>query len=143
MNRHRQQGVMLLETLIALLIFALGVLGLVGMQATAMKVTSDSKYRAEAMMHADRLVNQMWADDRSNANLTASYAGSSGAGGQKYMNWLAEIAATGTGLPGADTDGNQPSVAIDASNTVTVTIRWQAPGEPAAHKYVTIATVTE
>lgn len=132
---------MLLETLIALLIFAFGILGLLGMQATAIKLTADSKYRAEAMMYADRLINQMWADDRTNATLTASYAGSGGSGGQKYQDWFTELSATGTGLPGADSGSNQPSVAIDTTNTVTVTIRWQAPGEPAAHQYITIATI--
>lgn len=142
MNKHSQQGVMLLETLIAMLIFAFGILGMIGMQATAIKVAADSKYRAEAMMYADRMINQMWADNRTNAALTANYNGSGGSGGQKYLDWYAELSAAGTGLPGADKEGNEPSVAIDANNNVSITIRWQAPGEPAAHRYVTIATVT-
>jgi type IV pilus assembly protein PilV len=129
---------MLLEALIGLLIFALGVLGLIGMQATATKVTADSKYRAEATMYADQLINQMWADKRTNTDLVANYE----TGGPKYNEWYEAISAPGTGLPGAAQAANKPTVEIDASNTVTITIFWQAPGESAAHKYVTVATVT-
>lgn len=142
MSRQSQSGAMLLEALIGLMIFAIGVLGLIGMQATAMKVTADSKYRAEATMYADQLINQMWADDRTNATLSANYAGEGGSGGPKYNDWYAGLAAAGTGLPGAAISGNEPIVAIDATNAVTITIRWQAPGEVAAHNYVTVATVT-
>jgi type IV pilus assembly protein PilV len=138
MNKFAQSGIMLLEALIGLLIFAIGILGLIGMQATAMKVTADSKYRAEATMYADQLINQMWADDRSNANLTANYA----TGGAKYADWYAAITAPSTGLPGAELAANAPTVTVDATNTVTVTIKWQAPGESAAHSYVTVASVT-
>lgn len=142
MKLRKQSGAMLLEALIGLLIFAIGVLGLIGMQATAMKVTADSKYRAEATMFADQLIGQMWADNRVNAALSANYAGSGGSGGPKYNEWYAVMTATGTGLPGADLAGNEPTVQIDAANTVTVTIRWQAPGEAAAHNHVTVAMVT-
>lgn len=133
---------MLLEALIGLLIFAIGVLGLIGMQAVAMKVTADSKYRAEATMYADQLISQMWADDRANAALSANYTGSGGSGGTKYNAWYAALSAANTGLPGAAVSGNQPSVQVSADNVVTVTIRWQAPGEQAAHSMITIATIT-
>lgn len=133
---------MLLEALIGLLIFAIGVLGLIGMQAVAMKVTADSKYRAEAIMYADQLISQMWADDRANAVMSANYAGDGGSGGPKYNEWYATLSAAGTGLPGASLAGNEPSVQIAADNTVTVTIRWQAPGEQASHNLVSVATIT-
>jgi type IV pilus assembly protein PilV len=134
--RNHQSGVMLLEVLIALLIFAIGILGLAGMQAVSLKLTGDSKYRAEASMFADQLINQMWADDRTNAVLIANY--DSMVGGVKYAAWKSQIQAAGIGLPGAS-GANAPTVAIDANNVVTVTIFWQAPEEAAAHKYVTVA----
>lgn len=138
MKKRGQAGIMLLETLIGLLIFAIGVLGLLGMQATAMKVTADSKYRAEATMYADQLINQMWADKRNNADLVANYA----TGGPKYDEWYDAISASGSGLPGADQAANQPTVEIDANNNVTISIYWQAPGEAGRHQYITVATVT-
>lgn len=135
-QRNRQTGVMLLEVLIALLIFAFGILGLIGMQAVSIKLTGESKYRAEAAMFVDQLVNQMWADDRTNAALVANY--DSTVGGNKYTEWKNQIQATGTGLPGAS-GTNAPTVTIDVNNVVTVTVFWQAPEETAAHKYVTVA----
>ena len=44
----KQRGVMLIEGLIAILIFSLGVLAMVGMQAQAINHTSQAKYRADA-----------------------------------------------------------------------------------------------
>lgn len=130
-----QSGVMLLEALIGLLIFAIGVLGLIGMQAAATKATGDAKYRAEATMFADQLIGQMSADNI--GALAADY----GSGGAKYTAWAAAVTAAGTGLPGAGATGNKPSVTVDASNTVTITIKWQLPGEDFAHQYVTVARV--
>lgn len=135
-GKSSQSGVMLLEALIALFIFAFGVLGLVGMQALAIKVAADSKYRGEAAMHADQIINQMWADDRTNAVLVANY--SSTPSGAKYTVWRDQIQGTG-GLPGSTLSGNAPTVTIDANNLVTVTIRWQPPNATAANRYVTVA----
>ena len=39
---------MLLEALIAILIFSMGILALMGMQATAINTVSESKYRSNA-----------------------------------------------------------------------------------------------
>ncbi|MBL0167679.1 MAG: hypothetical protein IPP85_11320 [Propionivibrio sp.] len=41
--RKQQSGVMLLEALIAILIFSLGVLGIGGLQASAVAATRDAK----------------------------------------------------------------------------------------------------
>ena len=43
-----QQGVVLLESLIAILIFSMGILALVGLQAAMISNTSNAKYRADA-----------------------------------------------------------------------------------------------
>jgi type IV pilus assembly protein PilV len=133
MSSMRQQaGVMLLEALIGLLIFSLGVLGLIGMQAVATKATGEAKYRAEATMYAEQLIGQMSADNV--AAIAIDYA----TGGVKYAAWAAQVTAPNTGLPGAD--ANQPTVAVVGS-TVTITIQWQLPGDEAAHRYVTVAQV--
>ncbi|MBK8577809.1 MAG: type IV pilus modification protein PilV [Candidatus Accumulibacter sp.] len=58
-----QAGVMLLEALIAILIFSLGILSLVALQGTSIQLTSDAKYRTDATLLANRLIGQMWASD--------------------------------------------------------------------------------
>ena len=51
---------MLLEVLIALLVFSVGVLGLVGLQANSMQQSTQSRYHTEAMLLANDLTGQMW-----------------------------------------------------------------------------------
>src|SRR6478609_8169168 len=67
--RRIQGGVMLLEVLIAILIFSLGILGVVGLQAIAVQQSTDARYRADAAQLVDRLIGQMWTSDRTPANL--------------------------------------------------------------------------
>lgn len=130
-----QCGFLLLEALIALLLFSLGILGLVGMQAVSARVTADAQYRAEASMHADKLISEM----RSSGN-PATVALDYAAGSEKLQAWIDEIQAPQTGLPGAN--DYPPTVTIDgAPSTVTVSIFWKMPGESKEHQFVTVATI--
>jgi len=125
----QQSGVMLLEVLIALLIFAVGVLGLVGMQAMAIKLTGESKYRAEAASYAEQLLNQMRVD------VLADYS----SGSPKLNAWKTRIQGAG-GLPGTTLAGNEPTAVVDTvTGQVTITVRWQPPDAQAASRFVTVA----
>lgn len=112
LSNRKQRGASLLEVLVATTIFALGILGLLGMHATAMSVFSDSKYRTDAALLADRLINQIWVD-RINV---ASYAYASGTGGAEVTTWANAVSAT---LPGGDA-----TVAVNG-NAVQVTVTWR------------------
>ena len=114
-----QSGVMLIEALIGILIFSIGILALIGMQATAMRNTTDARYRSEAAFLATQIIGQMWVD---RANL-ASYAN---AGYPPRDKWVSQVGAT---LPGIPTDAPAPSITVGANNEVTVTIQWRQPGE--------------
>ncbi len=130
---------MLLEALIAILIFSIGILGIVSLQAVSIKLAGDAKYRSEASLWADDLLSQMWASDRVPANMSTNF----GTGGAAYATWLANIRAAG--LPGTVT--NPPTVTVDTtSNTVTtgtttITVRWQAPNDGAAHSHTVMAQI--
>lgn len=130
----RQNGMAIVENMIAILIFAFGILGIVGLQAASVKNTVGAKHRNDAGMLANRIVGQMWTGDRSNAALKADFGSP---GGQKYVEWKTAVANV---LPGAA--DNPPSVVIDDNNVATVTVRWRAPGETAAHNYVLVARIT-
>lgn len=78
-----QRGFTILESLVALLLFAFGILGLIGMQATAARVAADAQYRAEATMWADKLISQMRTDNP--ASLSADY--SEGGGNMRHGLW--------------------------------------------------------
>lgn len=163
MRSHRhskaaaQKGVLLLEVLIALLIFALGVLGLIGLQSTAAKESGQAKYRADATLLANDLLGQMWLSDRTAAALTANF-GSAGNGGDGYNAWKARVVDA---LPGAGSfaptvtfvtrqplpaivDGVAvPAATLTPSVQVTITMFWKAPGELATDPPHNIVLVNE
>ena len=67
-----QSGYVLLEALVAMLIFSLGLLGLIGFQAASTKIATDSRFRTEAAMLADELLAKMAASEIS--QVEADYA---------------------------------------------------------------------
>lgn len=110
---------MLLEALIALLIFALAVLGLVGLQTSMTRASSGAKYRADAAYLAGDLVGMMWTDSR---NL-ALYETGQCAGHPPCQRWMARVSErlpAGTG---------QAMVSKTEAGQVTVKLTWQAPSE--------------
>jgi type IV pilus assembly protein PilV len=120
-GQKSQAGVMLIEALIGILIFSIGILALIGMQATAIKNTTDARYRSEAAFLANQVIGKMWVD-RTNLALY-------GATGYAPRDaWVNNVAST---LPGIDVPNNilVPVIAIGGGNEVTVTIQWQQPGE--------------
>ena len=145
-SSRKQQGSMLLEALIAILIFSMGILAIVGLQATSIKLSGDAKYRSEASLLVNQLIGQMWISDRTPATFQANFQGGAGNNGANYTNWLATVQDPQTGLPGSV--ANPPSVVIvpqvgttTTSSLVTITIWWQAPNEPSAHQYIAVARI--
>jgi type IV pilus assembly protein PilV len=139
----RQDGVMLLEALIAILIFSIGILAVVGLQAVSIRNVTDSKHRTEAAFLANKLLSQMWTDAGNIAFY--AYPGSGvvpsrlgGPGG-----WMDQVNAR---LPAAAVP---PIVTITGASpagaTVTIQVRWQLPEEQSQglppHNYTVVASV--
>ncbi len=59
-NTYSQRGSVLLEALISILIFSVGILGIVGLQASSIKMSSDAKYRSDASLLANEYLGSMW-----------------------------------------------------------------------------------
>jgi type IV pilus assembly protein PilV len=160
---NRQTGSMLIEVLIAILIFSVGILGIVGLQASAVNASSDAKYRSEAALLANELIGKMWVSDRTQATLQTAFSDPDGVAYQSWA-WAGTTAgspsapAVGTvlrTLPGAK--ANLPTVVICTvgmatpcpafpattlpSSLVTVTIYWQSPNETTRHNYVAVAQI--
>ncbi|MGD9951815.1 MAG: type IV pilus modification protein PilV [Burkholderiales bacterium] len=129
MKRH-QSGVALLEALVGILIFSIGILALMGLQAQSIRNTVEAKYRNEAAYLANQIIGQMWVD---RANL-ADY--DTGGGASANMDaWRARVANT---LPRVVVGGaNSPEIAV-AGNQVTVTIFWQMPGNDSAQRQFSV-----
>jgi type IV pilus assembly protein PilV len=59
-RQHKQTGFMLLEGLLAILIFSLGILAVVGLQARSIGHSTLAKYRNDASFAANKLIGLMW-----------------------------------------------------------------------------------
>jgi type IV pilus assembly protein PilV len=66
---HDESGVSLIEVLVSLLIFSIGMLGLAGLQGTALKTADSSNLRATAAILSHEILENM------RANRTAALAG--------------------------------------------------------------------
>ncbi len=136
---------MLLEALISIVIFSIGVLALVGTSTVASTKVGDAKYRVDAALLANELIGQMWGSDRVNAGKMQLDFGSPG--GPSYKLWASGVANT---LPGV-TGPLLPTVAVSAvsavtatsspGNYVTIIIQWQAPSDKNPHRYVAVAQI--
>ena len=147
---------MMIEALMAVLIFAVGVLGLVGINSIATNSQSDALYRSEANRLANEMVNNIWVNaDRPNgsaisltafshrADATSPCDPSTGTVSTNAVvtGWLSEVKSAGLrGLPGAANLGQQ--IVVDADNKVTVTVCWQAPSDSWARKHVVISFIS-
>lgn len=154
----RQAGVMLIEALIAILIFSIGILAVVGMQSIALKNVAESRSRSEAAFLASELVAQMWIDQNitpGGANTSNVTLGNYGYGGTGTVparlgtispptGWIGRVV---TKLPGATT--SLPKVTITNPTTSGATVKielfWQNPEEASLslppHKHVVVASI--
>lgn len=114
---------MLIEALVGILIFSIGILAIIGMQATAMRATIDAKYRSEASFLANEILGGMWVDRANLANYATSPGTPAACPAAPPCTWLARVQSI---LPRA-TGANAPTIAV-AGQEVTVTVRWQQPG---------------
>jgi type IV pilus assembly protein PilV len=148
--RFACRGASLLEAMVALVIFSVGILGLLGLQANALSTTRDAQYRAEAAVLADEIIGVMWSD-RVNADFYV-HNGSGGtlcaptASATTYHNalaWLGEFTTTSSPryLPGATSAAQQ--ISVDGDRTVRVTICWRAPQDAGWHNYTAVAQIPE
>jgi type IV pilus assembly protein PilV len=119
-----QRGVVLLEALVSILLFSMGVLALVGLQAAMIKNNSDSKFRAEASYIAQQKIGMLWADP--NAVL-----------GNLEPNGT-DISLS-SGLPNGKRFVSQPDP-VNFPNQFKVVIQWQQPGQ-LQHNYTTVVNI--
>jgi len=122
-TKQNQTGVLLVEVMIAILIFSFGLLGLVGLQAVANQNSTNAEERGRASMLANDIVSQMWV--RQTVSLPAA----------DITTWKAQVADfTKIGLPNATGD-----VAV-SGNLATITVTWKSPSKKStdnSNRYVT------
>lgn len=120
----------MIEAMVAVLLFTIGVLALVGLQSAMTRNQTDAKLRGDASYFANEIVGTMWGD----AANVANYATANCAAYARCNDWKSKVERS---MPGG-------SVAVilgsgAAVGAVTVIINWTTPGD-GAHNY-TMSTV--
>lgn len=160
-SAHQQLGMTLIESLIALLLFSLGILALVGMYSRAIASASDAQYRVEAANLANELLQAVSAGvarDPTGAVLPASLSSfqyleastvcgaTSGTTTEPpaLTGWFTRVRTVRSGLPDSATAGYQ-HISADTSaaafNRVVVTLCWQVPNQTAPHSHTVIGYI--
>ncbi|MEW6513967.1 MAG: prepilin-type cleavage/methylation domain-containing protein [Pseudomonadota bacterium] len=126
-----QSGVILLESLIAILIFSIGILALVGLQAVMVSNTTEARFRSEASLIVQKRIAEIWANP---ANAAAMTEGDP---------------TDPLTTPGFDISNQLPSgVRYTVQMTpgeFMVMVTWQPPGDPSnpvIHQHMAIARIT-
>lgn len=145
---RRQRGSVLLEAFIGMLLFSMGILALMGLQATATRNSTEARYRVEAAYLANQIIGQMWANRADLATYVHNPSGNNcnftGGASQNadVTAWIGSSTAYGTvmhTLPGALSTRQQ--ITVGANNQISVTLCWLAPGETIPRRLVTVAQI--
>ena len=108
-SRRGQAGVALLEVLISVLLFSLGVLGLIGLQARAINLSIDAEDRNRAALIANDIAATMWTTRTVSLNAAT---------------WTARARnPQAGGLP----DANVAITSDATTNTADIVITWRPP----------------
>jgi len=138
LRRPRSNGFALIEVMVSVLLFAIGILGLVGLQASMMQAQTSSKVRADAANLADELTAIIWSDITN----IATYTTGGCAGNARCNGWLTKLPQV---LPG----GTLQTLTIDLAGTsitnqdyglITITLNWTLPNG-GTHTYTTVSNV--
>ena len=138
-SKSRQTGSVLLEALVAILIFSIGILALVGMQGAAINNVSDAKYRSTAGFLANEMIGTVWATRLQPNSSVAAYtpdptlctpaSAPCTATAASIAPWLTEVQNS---LPNGSASIVQTAFTAGAASQVQVTICWTPPNAIAA-----------
>lgn len=115
-HARTQRGVALLEVLVSVLIFSIGLLGLLGLQARAISLSTDAEDRNRAALLANEIASTMW--------LSRSVSSVPAGAGSAWQTRVADVSKDG--LP----DG-QVTVTPDVTNNrADIVISWRPSTRP-------------
>jgi type IV pilus assembly protein PilV len=160
--RSTQSGIALVEALVAVLLFVIGVLGMVGALSQSLVYEADAEFRNQATKVASEMMNTIWLNvDRTSdaatiASLTSfvnlpttdsncSFSGNASTNAL-VTAWAHDIVDGVAGdvtarLPGATYAMQQILVDTAKSNEVTIRLCWQSTKDLVPRQYVLRAYV--
>lgn len=137
--RPTLRGIALIEALVGIMIFAFGVLGVIGLQATMTKAQTASKFRADASNLGNELVGLMWSD--TSANLS-KYGSASCSAYARCREWSNKVQ---TALPQGTSTVVVTQVSGAGATTpiyeAQITVGWTQPGEQGSNLFSLVARI--
>jgi type IV pilus assembly protein PilV len=132
---HKQQGYLLLEALISLLLFSFAIIGLAGLEATLLGSSSQSKFRYQAAYLAENIEGLMQGDP---SNIGCYALPTPGTCNSSTASGLATTWKNS--MPSAVFIA--PTVTIDSPSTglVTVVLQWKRSTETSWNNYTSISS---
>ncbi len=133
-KRRSGRGFTMIEVLVSLLVVAFGLLALVGLQATAVRLSTDARDRGAATFLADQLLGRMlisnplnaasWAHNPTGTACSPTVAAT---GNAMVTAWLGEVARQ---LPNAEMSAQQVIVRDAALGDIDVVLCWKRGRDP-------------
>jgi type IV pilus assembly protein PilV len=108
----RQSGVALLEVLVSILLFSLGILGLIGLEARAISLSTDAEDRNRAALLANDIASAMWLGKSVAVDVSSGSV------------WQKRLSDANAGLPNAAVTVTAVS---GTTNSADIQITWKAP----------------
>ena len=156
-----QGGFFLIEALVAIAIFSLGILGMLSIAGIATNAQTDARFRSDAASLASDLASSivLHADRTTLAALQTSlltYQNLPGGGDCAFsgdlsanadvVSWRAKVSTAGPGLPGLPgATATSEQVLVDTSaagfNRVQITVCWKAPNDAAMRRHTLVTYV--
>ena len=117
-HQTQQAGVALLEVLVAMLLFSFGILGLIGLQARAISLSTDAGDRNRAALLANEIASTMWLSKSVTVDTSA---------GSPWQTRVAD--PTKDGLPNGAVNVTAVAGTI---NSADIQISWKTPTRASA-----------
>lgn len=121
-TNHPTTGMALVEVLVSVVLFSVGVLGLLAVHSRSAQFSGDSEDRSRAALLASELASNMWAQNTVTLDATT------------IASWQSAVTDTSNGgLP-----NGSGSVSVNGS-VATITVTWRAPWKSSSetNRYVT------
>lgn len=137
LNINKKKGIFIIESILALVIFMIGILGIIKYQGETIIATSDSQYRINATFLADSLIGDMWIE-QANINSFVDKSSSS------YQAWFQQLESS---LPGVidGTSDTAPIITVsngvDGAKIINITIKWKQPSSNFTSSYQVQSTI--
>jgi type IV pilus assembly protein PilV len=143
-SRRYQQGSFMLEALIGIVIFFLGVLTMIALQASSIAIQTDSQYRAEASNLVDQILGQINLNSRDNIGVvnavTLAGFNHQSTGGVSTCRLLATDANAATDCCNFTGAASANALVTDWVAAVSATAATRLPGSTAARQQIVVNT---